>query len=71
MPIIFAKPVSGIRTGEGIEFPDGTIQTSGFINNTPTSSSGIGHAGQFSWDSDYVYVCIAENTWKRFELGPW
>lgn len=34
----------------------------------PASSSATGTAGQISWDSDYVYICVANNTWKRIAL---
>jgi hypothetical protein len=38
---------------------------------TPASSSATGVAGQIAWDSNYVYVCIATNTWKRSPIGTW
>jgi hypothetical protein len=38
---------------------------------TPASSSAAGVAGQITWDSNYVYVCIATNTWKRSPIGTW
>jgi hypothetical protein len=38
---------------------------------TPATSSSTGTTGQISWDSQYVYVCIATNTWKRTALSTW
>jgi len=38
---------------------------------TPVSSSATGVAGQITWDSNYVYVCIATNTWKRSQINTW
>ena len=38
---------------------------------TPASSSDTGTAGDICWDSDYVYVCVATNTWKRTALATW
>lgn len=35
----------------------------------PTSSSGSCSAGQFSFDSNYYYLCIGANTWKRAALS--
>ena len=32
---------------------------------TPSSSSATGNAGEFCWDSTYLYICTATNTWKR------
>lgn len=37
----------------------------------PVSSSAPGFPGQMSWDADYVYVCIALDTWKRIALETW
>lgn len=36
--------------------------------STKTSSS-AGTAGQIAWDANYIYVCVATNTWKRAALA--
>jgi hypothetical protein len=38
---------------------------------TPSSSSDTGNAGDICWDSNYIYVCVATNTWKRSSLSTW
>ncbi len=38
---------------------------------TPASASAAGTAGQIAWDANYIYVCIATNTWMRAELATW
>lgn len=38
---------------------------------TPASASDTGNAGDICWDSGYVYVCVATNTWKRAALSTW
>jgi hypothetical protein len=38
---------------------------------TPSSASDTGTAGDVCWDSGYVYVCVATDTWKRAELLTW
>jgi len=38
---------------------------------TPASAGAAGTAGQICWDSNYVYVCVATNTWKRSALSTW
>lgn len=38
---------------------------------TPASSSAAGNQGMIVWDADYVYVCVAANTWKRSPLTTW
>jgi len=35
---------------------------------TPTGS-GTGTAGMIAWDTSYIYVCTATNTWKRAALS--
>lgn len=43
----------------------------GFKNDTPASAAATGTAGEMVWDTDYVYVCIATDTWKRTALTTW
>jgi len=38
---------------------------------TVTGSSDVGTVGDIRWDSDYVYVCVATDTWKRATLSTW
>ncbi len=38
---------------------------------TPTSSGEACNQGQIAWDTSYVYVCVAANTWKRSALASW
>jgi len=38
-------------------------------NVAPASSSATGTAGQIAYDSNFLYVCVAANTWKRIALG--
>lgn len=40
-------------------------------SSTPASSSAAGTAGEIRWDSSYVYVCVATDTWRRAALSPW
>lgn len=39
--------------------------------SVPGSAGATGAAGQMAYDSDYIYVCIATNTWKRAALSTW
>jgi hypothetical protein len=38
---------------------------------TPASSTATGLKGDIAWNNDYVYVCVADNTWKRTALSTW
>jgi len=40
-------------------------------SKTPSSSSATGTAGQIAWDANYLYVCVATDTWKRVAIGTW
>ena len=38
---------------------------------TPASAGAGGLQGYISWDSGFIYVCVAANTWKRASLATW
>ena len=38
---------------------------------TPASATAAGEAGTVCWDANYVYICVATNTWKRAALSTW
>lgn len=38
---------------------------------TPASASATGTVGTFNWDSNYLYICVATDTWKRAALSTW
>ena len=40
-------------------------------SHTPSSASDTGTAGQINYGTDYIYVCIATNTWKRASISAW
>lgn len=40
-------------------------------SNPPTNANDPGVAGTVTWDSNYIYVCVATNTWKRAALATW
>jgi hypothetical protein len=61
-----------LSAGGRITFPDATYQTTAYTGLTPNdtkASNATGTAGQTSYDSNYFYVCIATNTWRRVALG--
>ena len=37
----------------------------------PTANNSVGTKGQITYDGSYVYVCIANNTWRRANLAVW
>jgi hypothetical protein len=38
---------------------------------TPSSATATGTTGQVCWDTSYIYVCTATNTWKRVAIATW
>ena len=51
----------------------GTMGVNGTILNvstaaTPANSTATGTQGDIQWDTSYVYVCTATDTWKRIAL---
>ena len=39
--------------------------------HTPSSATAAGTAGEIAWDANYVYICVASNTWKRVAIATW
>ena len=39
--------------------------------NAPPAASSNGFQGEIRYDSNYIYVCVADNTWKRVALSSW
>ena len=40
-------------------------------SQTPASAAATGTAGTIAWDSGYLYVCTATDTWKRVAIATW
>ena len=38
---------------------------------TPTTALAAGNAGDICWDSSYLYICVATNTWRRIAHSTW
>jgi len=40
-------------------------------SQTPASATATGTTGTICWDANYIYTCVATNTWKRTALATW
>jgi hypothetical protein len=40
-------------------------------NTVPNLSGDTGSLGEIRFDSDYIYMAVATNTWKRTALSGW
>jgi hypothetical protein len=38
-------------------------------NSAPANSASVGNAGNFAYDSGYIYMCTSSNTWMRAALS--
>lgn len=43
----------------------------GGVTKVPASPTTAGTQGQIAWDTNYIYVCTAANTWRRAALSTW
>ena len=41
------------------------------LNSAVTNANDSGTVGQIRFTADYIYVCVANNTWKRAALSSW
>jgi hypothetical protein len=80
--ILVARDSNGtnqfIVGGSGVVQITNSLQLNGSANvlrivnsQTPASASATGTAGTIAWDSSYIYVCTATNTWKRVAISTW
>ena len=63
------NPIVALDVNGGLRIQSDSIAVSN--SKTPSSASDTGQAGQICWDTNYLYVCVASNTWKRIALSSW
>lgn len=64
----------GLLVGKTFAEMGGDLTVKGKLNvkqRTIYSSTEKGTEGEICFDDNYGYVCVAENTWKRFALSSW
>lgn len=57
---------------------DSNLQTT-FLNDrinisnsfTPASAAAAGSTGMIAYDTNFIYVCVGVNTWKRVAIATW
>jgi hypothetical protein len=54
-----------------VRFLATTVATRLASATAPSSATASGTPGQVAYDSNYVYVCVAQNTWVRAALSTW
>ena len=63
------SPLVALDVNGGVRIQSDSIAIQN--SKTPSSASDTGQAGQICWDTNYLYVCVASNTWKRIALNSW
>lgn len=62
-------------TGTGTATFAGTVKAEKFtvsaLNTAPASATASGTLGDIRFTADYIYVCVATDTWKRVALSTW
>ncbi len=63
------------KYGASTPASDGAVPTH-FTITTPipgsdNSASAAGSAGELRYDTNFIYICVATNTWKRVGVATW
>jgi hypothetical protein len=62
----------GINTSQPTELLDINGNSIRLRNSlTPSSAGALGATGQICWDANYLYICIATDTWTRIPHDTW
>ncbi|MBS7620698.1 hypothetical protein KEJ32_01010 [Candidatus Bathyarchaeota archaeon] len=71
--ITFSLP-QDVHTGASPTFNNLTLSGNTLriaTKRTINSSTAPGNPGEICWDDNYIYICIAPNTWRRVPLQAW
>lgn len=71
--VLYYKPEYGSGGGGNGWWLDSNGRDAYYLSSEqiPESSTATGAKGDIKWDSEYIYICIADNTWKRSPLTTW
>jgi hypothetical protein len=63
-----------VRFGDDVSTA-GSLTVAGTVihsqSATPASAAASGTTGTIAWDSSFIYICTATNTWKRVAISTW
>ena len=73
---IFKTDASTSNVGIGTDQPETALDINSSAmrlrnSSTPSSATDYGFPGEIRWDANYIYVCVATDTWKRVALSSW
>lgn len=64
------EPLYATDTGE-LYIHNGTEYVPLITNATPSSATDTGIKGLVAYDTNYIYVCVNSNVWKRVSISTW
>jgi len=59
-----------IGSNSAVTYANGLMAASQ-ISTVPSTASSTGVKGQIAFDTSYIYICIATNTWMRAAIATW
>jgi len=69
------RDVTLYRSAADVLMTDDKFVAGAGLNNgaasTPATASAAGVTGDIKYDSGYIYICTATNTWKRVAIATW
>jgi len=68
-PLIYGEFDNDIVTINGDLNVTGTLNVAS--GSAPASAGATGTTGDIAWDTTYMYICIATDTWKRVLIETW
>ena len=63
--------VKSVSSGKVTEYEFGDVATVDITADAPATANADGLKGDVRFDQNYVYFCVADNTWKRIPLESW
>jgi hypothetical protein len=71
----FSTPLIGGDFATRTVSIDGSLTAKQFrlsaLNTAPANATATGVLGEIRYDANFIYVCVANNTWKRSALTAW
>ena len=66
---LFSRAVNEISRDPALDIDSYSVRIRN--SNTPLAANDPGLKGEICWDSNYIYICVATDTWKRVALSTW
>jgi len=69
-----SAPASGskkITVFSGVGGRSNSVSLNDITVSVPATASSSGQTGDIAYDENYIYICIATDTWKRSSLTTW